>query len=717
MESSVGTYLTPDDGNGKGKDDEGTEPELDLASFLKDFRDAYDDTQVERELAERCRDYYDGYQLTESEIAALAKRKQPPVVFNRIGPKIDTLMGWEKKLRTDPKAFPRVPSKEDDANSCTDALRFVVQANKFDPLRSDVFENLAIEGVGAGKVICDDSDPKNPTICIKRVSWDRFYRDPHSRDRYFDDAAFLGEVQWMYDEDCIDEFSQEGDGKSHDDIETLVEASYNEEWNTGTYGDRPRFSWADSKRRRIMVMHHRFRNDGEWWECVFVRGGFLVDPAPSKYLDENGKPDCDLVAASTYVDANNRRYGAVKRMLDPQDEINKRRSKALHASNSQRIIAEDGAVKSIQQARQEVARPDGYVVVRPGKRFEIASDPQLEASQMSMLQEAKNEIDVIGVNPALGGDQGAPSGRAQEMLQSAGLTEYAKLFEASEQWALRIYEKVWYRVRQYWTAEKWIRVTDDERNLRWVRLNHQMTLGEAFQEVAKKRRVPVTQVVSDWMMNTGAVITGPNDPKLQEVVRTQNDIGDLAVDIVLDDAPEAVTVQSEQFKALVQMKQADPTSISTKTIIKASSLRNKDELLRDLENQIPPEVQQQIQMGQQQLQQLQAQNGQLIESVQRLRLLLSQSRNDNQNDQTKTQLDAWAKQMEVMIDQYNAETARMKVLSPTPLEAVPPGWIADQQVPGNYAAGPAHSPAGGGSGTIRPSTGNSASALGIAVSP
>ncbi len=714
MENSVNTYLNADDGDYPGKDAEGKPVEFDIASFIKDFRDAFDDTQIERELAERCRDYYDGYQLTEAEMATLTKRKQPIVVFNRIGPKIDTLLGWEKKLRTDPKAFPRVPSKEDDANSCTDALRFVAQSNKFDPLRSDVFENLAIEGIGAGKVICDDSKPDDPKIQIVRVPWDRFYRDPHSRDRYFADAAYLGEVIWMFDEDCIAEFAQD---KNEEDIEAIVEASYNAEWNTSTYGDRPRFSWADSKRRRIMVMHHRFRNEGEWWECVFCRGGFLVDPAPSKYLDEEGKPDCDLVAASTYVDANNRRYGAVKRMLDPQDEINKRRSKALHASNSVRIIAEQGAVKSIQQARQEAARPDGYIEVRTGKRFEFAKDPQLEASQMAMLQEAKNEIDVIGVNPALGGDQQAPSGRAQEMIQSAGMTEYSKLFEAVDQWALEIYRKVWFRVRQYWTAEKWIRVTDDERNLRWVHLNHPVTLGEAFQQVAAKRKVPVQQVVQDWMTNTGEVIQGPQDPKLQQIVRTQNDIGDLDVDIILDDAPEAITVQSEQFQALVQMKQADPSSISTATIIKASSLRNKDELLRDLENQVPPQVQQQMQMLQQQNGQLQAASQKLYTELQKCQMDLKAAKTDKENDAAKTQLDAWVERMNVLIEQYNAETARMKVLSPIPLEAVPPGWIADQQVPGNYAAGPAHSPAGAGTGTIRPNATNSPQALGIAVSP
>lgn len=694
MENNVTSYISDrDETNAKG------EPDLDVQTFLRDFRDAYDDTQIEREVAMRCRDYYDGYQLTEDELATLRQRKQPPVVFNRIGPKVDTLIGWEKKLRTDPKAFPRVPSKEDDANSCTDALRFVAQQNKFDQIRSAVFENLTIEGAGAAKVIVKEKGTDDAYVCIVDIPWDRLYRDPHSRDRMFADAAYLGEVIWMYDQDVIDTFSDYGD---KDDIESIVNASYNEEWNTGTYGDRPRFSFADSKRRRIMVMHHRFRQDGEWWSCVFCRGGFLVNPAVSEYEDEYGQPDCDIVATSTYIDQNNRRYGAVKRLLDPQDEINKRRSKALHASNSTRVKFESGAVKSVYQMRLEMAKPDGAIEVRPGKQFDILPEPQLYESQMQMLQEAKAEIDAIGVNPALGGDTQAPSGRAQQMLQQAGLTEYAKLFEAVDQWALTIYQKVWFRVRQYWTAERWIRVTDDERNLRWVQLNHPVTLGEALMMVAKKRDISPVQAATEYMQDTGQQLSGPNDPALQQVIRTQNDIGQLDVDIILDEAPEAVTVQAEQFTALVQFSQSTGGSIPPTTLIKASSLRNKDEILRDMQGQLPPQAQAQMQAMQQQTQGLQQQNQALIAQLQRTLVQLRGAQQNNDVDMFKAQHDAMTKQTELFIEQYNAETARMKVMAPIPLEAVPLGWPADAQVPGNYATGPAHSPASGVRTTLSP---------------
>ena len=78
--------------------------------MLRQFEESFDNTQDARRDAEVARDYYDGKQLTADELAALAARKQPPVISNRIKPKIDALLGFEKRQRTDPKAYPRNPA-------------------------------------------------------------------------------------------------------------------------------------------------------------------------------------------------------------------------------------------------------------------------------------------------------------------------------------------------------------------------------------------------------------------------------------------------------------------------------------------------------------------------------------------------------------------------------------------------------------------------------
>jgi hypothetical protein len=351
----------------------------------------------------------------------------------------------------------------------------------------------------------------------------------------------------------------------------VVDGCYGET-DTGegeTFDDRPKVSWSDTKRKRIRVLQHRWQEGGQWMTAIVCKGGFLRDPQTSPYLNEHGEPECDLIAGSAYIDRDNNRYGDVRQMVSPQDEINKRRSKALHLLNSQKIIADMGAVVDIEATRREMAKPDGYAEVMPNSRFDIVEQQALVAGQFQLLQEAKAEIDASGVDPALSGDTQAPSGRSQEMLTQMGLAEKEVTFTALTDWCWRVYRATWNRIRQYWTEERWIRVTDDERNLKWVALNQQV-----------------------------------QDPATGQMA-VQNPVAELDVDIVLEDGPDSVTIQAEQYQQLVELKKADPT-IPTVAVIEASQLRNKDKLIEMMQQGgVPPEMQQQMRGLQEQLQQAQ----------------------------------------------------------------------------------------------------------------
>ena len=162
-------------------------------------------------------------------------------------------------------------------------------------------------------------------------------------------------------------------------------------------------------------------------------------------------------------------------------------------------------------------------------------------------------------------------------------------------WSWRVYRAAWNRIRQYWTEEKWVRVTDDEDSLRWVGLNQAVTAKDELERYAEAGQQPPAELLALAQTNPEAV------------VRYQNKVADLDVDILVEDGPDTVTIQGEQFQQLVEMKRADPTSISTEMIIQASSLRNKDQILEKMQQQVPPQLQQQMQQMQQQLQELQQQ--------------------------------------------------------------------------------------------------------------
>lgn len=504
----------------------------DVEKLVRQFEETQDQGRENRELCERDRDYYDGYQLTDEEIATLQSRGQPPVVFNRIAPKVDAVLGFERKMRTDPRAYPRTPKHEAEAESVTDAIRYVLEDQRWDQKRSDVAENCFIEGEGAVTVVVKERRGQMDVV-INHVPWDRFYADPYSRTRDYSDAAYMGVVLWLDEEEVEERWGKEG-------AKLAAACIDNRDWSGDTFDDRPRYTaWSDAKRRRVRVCQHFYKKGGEWWTAIFCRAGYLEEPEKSVYLDEDGQPDNPLVAVSCYIDRENNRYGGVRRMISPQDEINKRRSKALHYLNSRQVIAEHGAVESVGRAKEELAKPDGYVEINPDAKFEIQDNVTLGQAEMALLAEAKAEIDASGVNPALEGDVKAPSGRAVEALQQAGLAELTKFFDAQRDWNWRVYRAVWNRIRQYWTAERWIRVTDDEDNMRWVGMN-----------------VPQTD-------------------EFGSVIGTQNPVAELDVDIIMQDAPDSVTIQSEQFQVLADMWMKAPDRIPLEMVIEASSLRSK----------------------------------------------------------------------------------------------------------------------------------------------
>lgn len=640
--------------------DEKTESQdvsVDLSVLVGHFEMAEEETRAEREAAERDRDYYDGRQLSDAEKETLRQRRQPEVISNRIAPKIDALLGHERRMRTDPRAYPRTPKHEEEAQSATDAIRYVCDENKYSLIRSEAASNLFVEGLCAVSVAIRVAHGKRE-VSISHIPWDRFYRDPCSRRRDFSDANFMGIAIWMDEADALREFS----GK-----EDVVSGCYSEGVESETFGDRPKIQWGDSKRKRIRVLQHWFKHKGEWSTAIFCKGGYLRDPQVSPYVDEDGQPQCAISATSAYIDRNNSRYGVGRRMISPQDEINKRKSKSLHLLNSRQVIYEDGAVEDLEAMRREVARPDGAIKVRPNLRFEVVDGIALAQGQMALLQEAKAEIDASGVNPAIEGDAQAPSGRAQEMMMASGLAEMSGLFESLRMMSWEVYRQVWYRIRQYWTEERWVRVTDDERNLRWVAINKPITQLDKIIEQAKAAG---EEIPPEQLMAMRA------DPRMQQVVGMQNQVGELDIDLILEDGPDSITIQSEQYDALIELKKADPAAIPTRAIIEASSLRNKDQILESMESGgIPPQVQQKMQEMGQALKESQ-------DGLQKAQQQIADKQMDAQlkgRDLELKQFDIELRGRALELEQYRAETERIQALQRDQLRTPPSSGVFVEQ--------------------------------------
>lgn len=537
---------------------------LDLTVAVEWTESAEEASADARRQAERDRDFRDGIQWTASETSLLAARGQPVITVNRIGSKVDFLMGYEQQMRSDPKAMPRTPKHEQEAESATDALRFVAEKTNFQEVASAVWENQIVEGFGGCELRIKPKRDGGVEIIADHIPWDRLFFDPHSRRKDFSDAKYLGVVVWSDMEDAKANFP----GK-----DKYLNAAVDGNW-TGASGntsdDRPLSrTWADKTRQRVKLVELHWREGGDWYQATLCRAGYLRDPAKSPFVNEDGEATCPIYLCSAYVNRDNDRYGAVRQMIGPQEEINKRRSKALHLLSMRQVIADEGAVLDEDAARRELAKPDGFIKVAPGLRFDVQQTGDLAAGQVNLLQEAKNEIDLMGPNPSLQGKEARDlSGRALISQQQGGAVVLKPLINAHREWKLRVYRGIWALVRQYWTGETWVRVTDDERNLKWVGMNKPVTLADEIGNLPPEQQAEIAQKM-------GLV---PNDPRLSQVLRVENPVAELDCDIVLDESPDVTVIRQEQFETLAGLAKAG-LPIPPDALIEASDVRNKDKIL------------------------------------------------------------------------------------------------------------------------------------------
>ena len=520
----------------------------DLSVLKRMAQEAMDMGADTRNRSTLCLQYYHKKQLTADEKQALRRRKQPDIVINRVRAAVNGTLGVLQQGRTDPKALPRTPDDENSSDVATKGLRYIADYNEFQDLRVAAARDYLIQHACAALV---GADAKN-RVKIELIAPEELLFDPRSKKEDFTDGRFLGIAKWLYADDVAKMYPS-----AKGDIEATVESGSPFPVDAALEDKPSGQVWLDRRRRRMIVVELYYREGGKWNRAVFHTGGVL-EAGPSPYVDSDKQPCCPIVAQSCYVDDENVRYGVVYDMLDMQDEINKRRSKALHLISQRQARVSSLYANDPEVARRELSRPDGLLVGEQGD-VEILQTNDMAQANLAMLQESKNELERFGPNPALLGRQGQDaSGRAGLVRQQAGLTELAIVFGGHESWERRVYRMAWNVARQRWTAPDYVRVTDDEGAPQFIGVN-QPRMGQAA-------------IVTDPA--TGMAMLQP------QVLGYDNAIAEMDVDITLDSVPDTATLQQEQFQVLADLaKLYGPQEVPFDDMLMLSSITDKQKIL------------------------------------------------------------------------------------------------------------------------------------------
>lgn len=515
--------------------------------LLRQFKLWEEHKADEIELSKECWRYYHGDQWSKEHKDVLRRRKQPPTVYNEVRRKVNGFVGVEEAMRRDPKAYPRNPNPraEKESEIATKSLRFIADNNNFESTQAKVALRGGVGGVsGVEFDIAMRYD--EPVIKVKPLPILGFFYDPRSEAEDFSDAKFMGMRRWVDIDDAKDMMPEKaeildaildrckpGEGHIHDEAKKVE-------------------VWASFKKQSVCLIEHWYKNRGVWHQAIHC-GGEILKEAVSPFRDDEGKTAHRYELWSPLVDESGNRYGIVKDMIPIQDAINQRSSKLLHMLNTRQTMAEKGAVDDVDEMRHQLHRQDGHVEINSGMQFDIIPQGDQVSGQMGLLQHDMVQMDRFGPNNALiGRGTEQQSGVAIKEQKASGVAELSPELQELRNWKWRCYRKMWNAAQTFWTSQKFIRVTDDLGAAEFIHLN---------------------RVIIDPLSGQFSV---------------ENRLQDMDVDIVLDEGPDTVTMQQEDFRTIMELApflQSAGQPIPAKAVFKASPLRNKAEIIQVLEEE------------------------------------------------------------------------------------------------------------------------------------
>jgi hypothetical protein len=577
---------------------ETTDKEPDIAKLKRMFNEAASAQEEARKLAQKSRDYYDGEQIDAATKGILHKRGQSAGAWNQIRRSVDGVLGLISQSASDPEATARNDNGDEAATVVTKVLRYLSDKTDLEETKRILSKSFVVGGTCAVIVEVDHTGDAR-TVPIE---YDEFYYDPYSKRPDFSDAQYLIQAKWL---------DLKTAQRMWPDKASSITAPSNSGFGIFDPSDNGEFTnaWWDGQRKRLMVVNIYYIDpETGVWNYAILCHSTIFEYGESGFLDDNDHPTCPILGLSYEMDRQGVRYGIVKDMIPLQDKVNGLDSRTLHLAVSTQVqITDDSALPTDRDtARTEAARADGVI---PKGYSKIETTDLFQGATLKLNQYVQAIKDMSPSPSVLGRAEGAnQSGRARQIAAASGFTEMATAFARLERLEERIYEQMWFRARQFMTAPKMLRVTDDTGAKESLMLNypiqHPMTVHQPIIGADGK---PVIDP------HTGQPAMHP--VVQQQTVGVQNQLAQMSVEITITTVRQAVSLRQEAIDAMLEWAAKTGTSILApefEFVIQMSNIPDKAEILSEYQR-LRGAASQQQQAGQEQQQQA-AQQAQALQA-------------------------------------------------------------------------------------------------------
>jgi len=442
-----------------------------LAAWMKEAKEAYD--------------LVAGHQWSEEDRAVLEEMNRPAVVFNRVGPVIDSVCGTEVNNRQQVQFIPRQAGDSGVNELLTGAAQWVRDNCDAEDEESDAFFDVCVCGLGWTETRMDYTDEQEGQVLIERVDPLSMRYDPAAKKRNLGDARWVQREEWMTKEEIestwpeSDELIEEqGLGTDEDNITQPHDATnawlykkdaiaydpksgkflvIHHQWftlecyyrvadpSTGQVIeiDEERYEKIEEQTAKLGMQLQSVKQTRKVYKQAFISGGTVLE----KGLAPSQKGGFTFKAMTGKRDRNtNTWYGLVRSMSDPQRWSNKFFSQILHIINSNAkggLMVEDGATDNPRKLEADWAKADSIVTFNEGAlsggKVQNKPNPPYPVGPEKMMEFSIQSIrDAAGVNlEQLGQANRAQAGYLEAQRKESGMTILAGLFDS-----LRRYRKL-----------------------------------------------------------------------------------------------------------------------------------------------------------------------------------------------------------------------------------------------------------------------------------
>jgi len=434
------------------------------------FSVGYDIFRDSREEAELIQDYYHNRQYTKEELDILKDRGQPRETFNVVKLFARMLIGYYSSVTNTVVVNPVQQEDIVTASLLSDVTKYIMRDNNMASEGDKIKLDGLLSGLMVAYVDVEETGEKDKfgrplrKVVIEHVPANEVVLDPMSRLEDYSDARFIHRFKWISEDQVANLFGK-------DKVKELI-SYYNflqEDDTEFTYNYKEQFTGKFKRLNNYLVVQSIVIDDkGDRWN-IFWSGDTLLKKEKITYKEVRFPYRVHKLHASNKAEY----YGIFREVAETQRAINQALIKIQLMVNTQKAFVEEGSVEDIDEFTRNFNRVNAIIPVKSLQGVRIENLNSEVAQQYNIVNSALDRIQrLLGINDSfLGMAYASDSGSKVKLQQNASIMSLRYITNRLEEFYRLLGWDIVNLVKQYYTANQVLRVTDELTGERWIELN------------------------------------------------------------------------------------------------------------------------------------------------------------------------------------------------------------------------------------------------------